>query len=521
VVAPCALLLELSGRGDPRLWLDAERGTAGLYLLDREQARVLEALAPEAPAGRARNAGLRLRKHLAGRRLSGLARTAGERHVVIEAGSERLALRVSGSPALTLAAEGEVLAHLGSGSEAWPPPTADPSREWPLLDEERLREALASGAAAGRSPLGALLTACPPLGPVLGRRLAASPEGLADLRERLARPAPHLLAAAPVESLTDSQLAEPDAVMLAPVALESPGRHAFPAGSWSAAAAGFLEARRRGDAFARGRRAALGEARRELRRLGQLEAHLLRDEAGLSPPDALRRQAEALLASPGLAPPHASRVELPDPYQPGVRLVVELDERLSAPANADRLFEKARRLERGRRQIESRLAETRTALRAAREAEARVLDAKRLSELETPRRASAGAEPRADAARGPRRYLTTRGLALLVGRTARENHALTFSFAQPEDFWLHARETPGAHVILRDPEGRAGADDLREAAELAAYFSDSRAQPRVDVHVTRRKHVRPAGGGPGRVRVAHSDTLRVAPRDPEGRLRRA
>ena len=73
--------------------------------------------------------------------------------------------------------------------------------------------------------------------------------------------------------------------------------------------------------------------------------------------------------------------------------------------------------------------------------------------------------------------------------------------------------------VLRDNEGRAAADDLREAAEVAAFFSEARSASLVDVHVTRRKHVRPAKGGPGRVYVAHSDTLRVAPRDPEGRLR--
>jgi predicted ribosome quality control (RQC) complex YloA/Tae2 family protein len=75
-------------------------------------------------------------------------------------------------------------------------------------------------------------------------------------------------------------------------------------------------------------------------------------------------------------------------------------------------------------------------------------------------------------------------------------------------------------VILRDNEGRAGAADLREAAEAAAFFSDARGEAAVDVHVTRRKHLRPGRGGPGRVQIAHSDTMRVAPRDPEGRLRR-
>ena len=54
VVGPCALLLELSGRGDPRLWLDAERGTAGLYLLSRDEARACEALAEQTPVGRTR-----------------------------------------------------------------------------------------------------------------------------------------------------------------------------------------------------------------------------------------------------------------------------------------------------------------------------------------------------------------------------------------------------------------------------------------------------------------------------------
>jgi predicted ribosome quality control (RQC) complex YloA/Tae2 family protein len=75
-------------------------------------------------------------------------------------------------------------------------------------------------------------------------------------------------------------------------------------------------------------------------------------------------------------------------------------------------------------------------------------------------------------------------------------------------------------VILRDNEGRARPRDLEEAAELAAFFSAARAESAVDVHVVRRKHLRPATGGPGRVRVGHSETLRVAPRDPEGRLRR-
>ena len=133
-------------------------------------------------------------------------------------------------------------------------------------------------------------------------------------------------------------------------------------------------------------------------------------------------------------------------------------------------------------------------------------------------RADTGRGP--GAAAGPPHYLTGHGLSILVGRNARENQHLTFRVARPEDLWFHARDVPGSHVILRDNEGRAGADDLREAAEVAAFFSEAREQTKVDVHATRRKHVRPARGGPGRVFVGHSETLRVTPRDPEGRLRR-
>ncbi|HSB61251.1 MAG TPA: NFACT RNA binding domain-containing protein, partial [Vicinamibacteria bacterium] len=228
---------------------------------------------------------------------------------------------------------------------------------------------------------------------------------------------------------------------------------------------------------------------------------------------------EALLAFASRVVPGAERAELPDPYEPQRTLSLPLDPRLSPPANAGRLFDKARRIERSRRQIEARLREARSVLAAARARESDVLDARDAAELE-PHAPAPGAPAAGEPGSGPRRFLTSRGLTILVGRGARENHHLTFAVARPEDLWLHARDVPGAHVVLRDPEGRAGADDLREAAELAAFFSESRGEAHVDVHVARRKHLRPARGGPGRVHVGHSDTLRAVPRDPEGRLRR-
>jgi len=521
-----AIVFEVSGSRERRLWLDAGRGTAGVYWLPRESARERPEGAPVAATGRARQALLHLRKHLDGARVVSLDRVAGERSLVVQMADATLVLRPGGSaPALSLARDGTVLGGVGEGPPAWPPPPESPGREWDRLEPAAFEAAVAAARAEGRSLARASLLACPGLGPALARETDGSAGSFAALRERLLAARPHLLvppgpgAEGPPSSWPDAALAGPHSISLAPVALA--GRMEAPLGtaSWLEAGALFLEARRRGLAFESRRAVALDEARRQLRRLGQLEANLGRDLTGLADEHGLRRRAEALLAfARGLEAGRES-VEVPDPYDAERRLSVALDPRLGGLANAKRLFEMARRAGRARQQVELRLRETRSALAAAREREAAVLDARDRRDLPGAGKGEGPAE-RGERGGGPRHYLTSRGLSVLAGRNARENHNLTFRVARAEDLWLHARDTPGSHVVLRDHEGRAGADDLREAAEVAAFFSEARAESQVDVHVTRRKHVKPAKGGPGRVFVAHSDTLRVAPRDPEGRLRR-
>ena len=434
------------------------------------------------------------------------------------AGTSTLVLRLGGAaPALTLAVDGEPLGTLGEGREAWPPPEPVPSREWSRIAAPEFEAAVVAGQSQGRSLPRAILAACPGLGPLLARELDGSAAGFDALRTRLSDPRPVLLAPGPRAAWTDAGLVG-DGVLLAPVPVVREGHVPLAVGSWLEAAALFLEGRRRGARFQAERRAALEQARGAVRRLEQLELNLASDLGGLADPDTLRRQAEALLAFGHALEPGAETVELPDPWDSQQKRLVRLDPRLSGRANAERLFEKARRAERAAREVELRLRETRAALSEARGREARAEDARDAADLPvTAERAGAGAE---GGRGGPRHYLTARGLSILVGRGARENHHLTFRVARPEDLWLHARDVPGAHVVLRDAEGRAGAEDLREAAEVAAFFSEAREASLVDVHVTRRKHVRPGRGGPGRVFVSHSDTLRVPPRDPEGRLRR-
>jgi hypothetical protein len=513
-----AVVFEVGGSRDRRLWLDAGRATAGVYWVSRETARA-EA-GPLAPPGRTRQALLHLRKHLDGARVLTLERLPGERVVVLSAGAVTLALRLSGSaPALGLARDGAELGRLGEGPAVFPLPAESPDREWDRILPADFERAVSAGRAEGRSLVRAVLAACPGLGPALARATDGTGASLLALRDRLLRAAPTLVVPGPAGSWHDRDLVEPAAVALAPIPLAGAGPTVQQPASWIEAGALFLAARRRGLEFERRRRAAVDELRRRIRRLEQLEVNLSRDLAGLPDESDLRRRAEALLAHARDVEAGRESVEVEDLYEAGRRLVIALVPRLSGLANAERMFGKARRAERARHQIDLRLRETRSALASGREREAAVLAARDLRDLAGPDE-GAGAEAAGLPGPGARHYLTGRGLSVLVGRNARENHHLTFRVARAEDLWLHARDVPGAHVVLRDDEGRARADDLREAAEVAAFFSEGRTESMVDVHVTRRKHVKPARGGPGRVFVAHSDTLRVPPRDPEGRLRK-
>jgi hypothetical protein len=100
-----AVVFEVSGSRDLRLWLDAGRGTAGVYWLPRDSARALSEGATV--TGRARQALLHLRKHADGARVVEIARVAGERVVALRAGEASLARRLTGSaPALSRALDG-------------------------------------------------------------------------------------------------------------------------------------------------------------------------------------------------------------------------------------------------------------------------------------------------------------------------------------------------------------------------------------------------------------------------------
>ena len=114
---------------------------------------------------------------------------------------------------------------------------------------------------------------------------------------------------------------------------------------------------------------------------------------------------------------------------------------------------------------------------------------------------------------GPfRRFTSSDGLAIYVGRNARENDELTFGLAKSDDLWLHARGTPGSHVVVRLEKGNdPPPETIRDAATLALLYSDLKKSGKGDVIYTRRKWVKKAKGqAPGAVTVTQEKSLFVA-----------
>jgi predicted ribosome quality control (RQC) complex YloA/Tae2 family protein len=119
----------------------------------------------------------------------------------------------------------------------------------------------------------------------------------------------------------------------------------------------------------------------------------------------------------------------------------------------------------------------------------------------------------ADRIPGARRYRSSDGYEILVGRADRDNDNLTLRVARSFDLWFHAADYPGSHVILRNPKRQpVPPRSIAEAAQLAAKFSQAKDLPKAAVNYCEKKFVtKPKGFAPGQVRLASFRTILVEP----------
>ena len=99
----------------------------------------------------------------------------------------------------------------------------------------------------------------------------------------------------------------------------------------------------------------------------------------------------------------------------------------------------------------------------------------------------------------PLHFLSSDGFHMYVGKNNYQNDELTFKFANGGDWWFHAKQMPGSHVIVRKEQAETLPDaTFEEAGRLAAYYSKGRQAPKVEIDYVQRKELKkPPKAKPG------------------------
>ena len=98
----------------------------------------------------------------------------------------------------------------------------------------------------------------------------------------------------------------------------------------------------------------------------------------------------------------------------------------------------------------------------------------------------------------PLHYISSDGYHMYVGKNNLQNEELTFHFATGNDWWFHAKQAPGSHVIVKTNGDELPDRTFEEAGKLAAYYSSMRDADKIEIDYIEKKHVKkPSGGKPG------------------------
>ena len=209
-------------------------------------------------------------------------------------------------------------------------------------------------------------------------------------------------------------------------------------------------------------------------------------------------------------------------YYTNEDLTIPLDPQLTALENAKKYFDKYGKLKRTYEAVSELLKETgdevdhldsiSTALDIVLSEEDLVEIKEELMEYGyIKKRHPGGKKPKITSK--PFHYISSDGYHMYVGKNNFQNEELTFKFATGNDWWFHAKGVPGSHVIVKTE----GADDMpdatfEEAGRLAAYYSQSRENEKVEIDYIQKKQIKkPKGGKPGFVVYYTNYSLMIDP----------
>ena len=232
-----------------------------------------------------------------------------------------------------------------------------------------------------------------------------------------------------------------------------------------------------------------------------------------------RIRGEILNANLAQVKPGMSQIELPNYYDNNKPIKIKLDTALSPARNGQKYFTRYKKLRDSIKHVKEQISIAQTNLNyfdtiqtAIDNAEPQDIDQITdeltsqgyLKKPQKPKRKKKITEKNLN------KFRISSGKTVLVGKNNLQNDWLTLKKANKTDIWFHVKNIPGSHVILQSSE--ATDEDIKETAEIAAYFSKAKNSAHVQVDYVADKRVKkPNGAKPGFVIYTGQNSIEVTP----------
>ncbi|WP_163536745.1 NFACT RNA binding domain-containing protein [Gracilibacillus sp. YIM 98692] len=259
------------------------------------------------------------------------------------------------------------------------------------------------------------------------------------------------------------------------------------------------------------------EMNKNIRKLGKLE----KTKKQAQQADNYQKDGELLTAHMHLVKQGDKEVEVIDYYHPDqVKRTIPLNENKSPSENAQALFKKYHKLKKSKQMVLEEQKKAKEEIKYLEEIIEHIVSAREQDideireELQEQgylkKKTTSQKKKKKPAKPTPESYKSTDGTTILVGKNNKQNEYLTNRLAKKDDIWLHTKNIPGSHVVIRS--NTPTEDTLLEAAQLAANFSKSKNSSSVPVDYTAIRYVKkPSGAKPGFVTYENQKTLYVTP----------
>lgn len=218
-----------------------------------------------------------------------------------------------------------------------------------------------------------------------------------------------------------------------------------------------------------------------------------------------RIKGEILNANLGQVKPGMTEVSLPNYYENNKPISIKLDPALSPARNAQKYFTRYKKLRDSIKHVNEQIKIAKENLRyfdsiqtAIDNADPQDIDqiTDELINQGYIRKQQKNRRKKKITERNLNEFQLSSGKHVLVGKNNYQNDWLTLKKANKLDYWFHVKNMPGSHVILRDDQPTD--QDIKEAAEIAAFFSKAKNSAHVQVDYVQDKRVKkPNGAKPG------------------------